>query len=80
MNFIGKPKVTRMNITDLQSRRRKFGMVNFVRVTRKGTVAKKNAWYLPKPPTVFGVHGGRTKIMGGEVWENIRKGIEKRSM
>jgi hypothetical protein len=80
MNFIGKPKVFRMKVTELQSQRRRFGMVNLVRRAEKEATQKKKAWYLPMPPTLFGVHGGRTKIMGGEVWGNVRRGIEKRSM
>jgi len=79
MNFIGKPKVTRMKITDLQSKKQRFGMVNFVRKAGTEDVTKKRAWYLGKPPTRFGVHGGRTKILGGEVWENVRRGVEKRN-
>ena len=79
MNFIGKPKVSRMKVAELHSVNQRFAMVNFVRKAGREDVMKKRPWYLGRQSMLFGVHGGRTKILGGEIWENVSKGIKKRN-
>ena len=76
MNFIGKPRVTRMRVADLYQTKQKFGLVNYARDPAADN--KKRPWWMMRAVGKFGVHGGRTKIMGGEVWENVRQVVEKR--
>ena len=76
MNFIGKPRVTRMKAADLHATKQRFGLINYVRDATDDN--KKRPWWKLQAVTKFGVHGGRTRIMGGEVWENVKAGIEKR--
>jgi len=76
MNFIGKPRVTRVKVADLHPAHQRFGLANYVRDAKEANA--KRPWWMGKAVCQFGAHSGRTKIMGGEVWENIRRTIDKR--
>lgn len=76
MNFIGKPRVTRLTISDIYPVKERFGYVNYARDT--AAINSKLPWYLPKAVRQFGVHSNTSKIMGGAVWENIMKRISKK--
>jgi hypothetical protein len=76
MNFIGKPRATRVKVADLRPADQRFGLANYARDAEEANAQRP--WWMGKAVSQFGVHSGRTKIMGGKVWENIRRTIEKR--
>ncbi|KAN0092433.1 hypothetical protein V8E51_018280 [Hyaloscypha variabilis] len=75
MNFIGKPRVARVKISDLYPVKQRFGMANYARDT--DLINSKLPWYFPKAVRQFGVHSSTSKIMGGEVWNNIASRISR---
>lgn len=75
MNFIGKPRVTRVKFSELQAAKERFGMVNYARDTRELNTQRRR--WVGKATRQFGVHGGTTRIMGGEIWDLIAKRIAK---
>ena len=78
MNFIGMPRITRINVAELHPAKERFGIVNYVRDTKY--LNSKRAWWMGKALRQFAVHGG-VKIKQGEgLWENIAKTIVKRSV
>lgn len=50
-------------------------MGNYARNTEN--VDAKRPWWMGKAVRLFGVHGARSEIMGGEVWKNIEGNIQK---
>ncbi|KAF7856044.1 hypothetical protein EAF04_010000 [Stromatinia cepivora] len=77
MNFVGKPRVTRLGISELEAVKQRFGVGNFSRDTKKIDATRK--WWMPKAVRLFGVHGGTGRVREGEAWENIAKKIRKAS-
>lgn len=77
MNFIGKPRVARVQVGDLYPVRERFGQANFARNAEE--LSKKRSWWMGKAVGQFGVHSDTTRILGGEVWDNIIKAIAKNS-
>ncbi|TGO85919.1 hypothetical protein BPOR_0351g00020 [Botrytis porri] len=75
MNFVGKPRVTRLEISELKAVKQRFGVVNFSRDTKKINATRK--WWMPKAVRVFGVHGGAGRVREGEAWENLANKIRK---
>lgn len=75
MNFIGKPRVSRMRVSELYTTKERFGLANYARVLGKGRVERP--WWKGNLPRLFGIHGSRSKIMGGEAWGNVSRCIEK---
>ncbi|ESZ97437.1 hypothetical protein SBOR_2126 [Sclerotinia borealis F-4128] len=73
MNFIGKPRVSRLDICKLQAAKQRFGVGNFSRDTK--TIDATRKWWMPKAVRLFGVHGGTGRGREGEAWENIAKKI-----
>lgn len=71
MNFIGKPRVTRVKITDLYPVNGRFGMANYARDIK----SIKSPWWAGKAVRQFGLHSSTSRVMGGEIWENIAKRI-----
>jgi hypothetical protein len=76
MNFIGKPRVTRVKIAELYPVKERFGMANYVRDTE--LINSRLPWYLPKAVRQFGVHSNTSKIMGGTAWENVAKRVSNK--
>ncbi|KAE9366504.1 hypothetical protein N431DRAFT_471555 [Stipitochalara longipes BDJ] len=76
MNFIGKPRVARVKVTDLYPVRERFGMANYARDTE--LINSRLPWYFPKAVRQFGVHSSTGKIMGGEIWNNIASRISRK--
>ena len=77
MNWIGKPRVSLVNVSDLKHVKQRFGMVNYIRDTKELNL--KRPWWMGKAVKQFGVHGG-TKIKDGSgIWEAIAKNVAKRS-
>jgi hypothetical protein len=76
MNFIGKPRVTRLQVSDIYPVKERFGFANYARDTE--AINSKLPWYQPKPVRQFNVHSNTNKIMSGAVWENIKKRISKK--
>lgn len=77
MNFVGKPRVTRLNISELKAIKQRFGVANFSRDTKKINATRK--WWMPKAVRLFGVHGGRATVREGEAWENLAQRLRKTS-
>ncbi|QSZ35261.1 hypothetical protein DSL72_008130 [Monilinia vaccinii-corymbosi] len=77
MNFVGKPRVSRLDISELKPVKQRFGVGNFSRDTKKINATRK--WWMPRAVRLFGVHGGAGRVREGEVWENIAKKIRKTS-
>jgi hypothetical protein len=75
MNFIGKPRVTRMKVTDLYPVKERLGMANYARDTTK--INAERPWWMGKVVRQFGVHSGRSKVMGGEIWRNVESVLQK---
>jgi hypothetical protein len=78
VNFIGMPRVTLVKVADLHPAKERFGMVNYVRNTKD--MNTKRPWWMGRAVRQFGIHGGVRIPQGREVWENIARTIEKRSM
>ncbi|KAH7327179.1 hypothetical protein BKA65DRAFT_554739 [Rhexocercosporidium sp. MPI-PUGE-AT-0058] len=75
MNFIGKPRVTRVKAGDLRAVKERFGFANYCRDTK--VLNSKRPWWMGKAVRQFGVTNERSGVMGGEIWENVAKGIKK---
>lgn len=75
MNFIGKPRVTRVKVGDLRAVKERFGFANYSRDTK--VLNSKRPWWMGKAVRLFGVTNDKSGVMGGEVWENVAKGIAK---
>jgi hypothetical protein len=75
MNFIGKPRVTRMKVTDLYPVKERLGVANYARDTTK--INAERPWWMGKAVRQFGVHSGRSKVMGGEIWKNVESVLQK---
>src|SRR6187402_31644 len=66
MNFIGKPRVTRMTVGELYPVKERFGMANYARDTM--VVSSKRPWWMGKAVRQFGVHNKKSGVLGGEIW------------
>ena len=75
MNFIGKPRVTRVKVAELYPVQERFGFANYARATEE--INSKRPWGMGKPVRQFGVHSGRSRIMGSEIWDYITKRMPK---
>lgn len=75
MNFIGKPRVSRMKVSEVYPTKERFGLANYARNTDE--INSTRSWWMGKVPRQFGIHGSRSKIMGGEIWNNVSKSIAK---
>ncbi|KAH7379737.1 hypothetical protein BKA64DRAFT_234806 [Cadophora sp. MPI-SDFR-AT-0126] len=75
MNFIGKPRVTRVKVGDLHATRERMGFANYCRDTTE--LNAKRPWWMGKAVRQFGVHNEKSGIMDGQVWENVAKSIAK---
>ena len=75
MSFIGKPRISLVRIGDLKPVKERFGMVNYVRNTKKLNTARP--WYMGKPVRAFGLHGGVPLKKFPGIWEQIVKAIKK---
>jgi hypothetical protein len=75
MNFIGKPRLSLVKVSDLHSVRERFGMVNYVRDTKK--INHRRPWYMGKAVRQFGIHGGVEVKENRGIWENIARSIRK---
>lgn len=78
VNFIGMPRVSRINIADLHPAKERFGIVNYVRDTKY--LNSKRPWWMGSAIRQFGVYDGVRIAQGSEIWENIARTIAKRSV
>jgi hypothetical protein len=76
MNFIGRPRVTRVKVHELHAVKERLGMANYARSTK--LLNSKRPWYFPRAVRQFGIHSNPRRIMGGEVWQNIANRIPKK--
>lgn len=77
MNLVGKPRVARMKVSSLYPIKERFGLANYGRDTKE--LNSKRPWWMGRAVRQFGVHAGKSQIMGGEVWENVAATVSKRS-
>jgi hypothetical protein len=77
MNFLGKIRVSRMKVAELYPVKERFGLANYARDTK--AINAQRAWWKGKVVRQFGVHAGRSKIFGGEVWKNVALAISRNS-
>ncbi|CZT04541.1 uncharacterized protein RAG0_10961 [Rhynchosporium agropyri] len=75
MNFIGKPRVARMNIGDLKAKKARFGFAGFERDTQELNGRRK--WWMGKPVRLFGVTNEGSGLLEGEVWRNVERAIRR---
>jgi hypothetical protein len=73
MNFVGRPRVTRLKVGDIHPVKRRFGVTNYARDTTQ--VNAKRAWWMGRAKAEFGIHSNTDAIMKGEVWREIEKAI-----
>lgn len=78
VNFIGMPRVTLVKVADLRPAKERLGLVNYVRDTKD--MNTKRPWWMGRAVRQFGIHGGVRIPQRKDVWENIAKAIEKRSV
>src|SRR6266487_1975598 len=57
MNFIGKPRVTRVKVSDLRPVNQRFGLSNYARDAKEANA--KRPWWMGRAVSQFGVHSGR---------------------
>ncbi len=77
MNFVGKPRVARVKLGDLFPVKERFGLANYARDTSE--INLKRPWWMGKAVRQFGVHSNTSRIMKGEVWDQIAKAIANSS-
>jgi hypothetical protein len=77
MNFIGKPRVSRVHIAELRPTKQRFGIVNYVRDTKE--INESRPWWMGRAVRVFGVHSGTGKVREGEAWANIARKVNSSS-
>jgi hypothetical protein len=77
MNFLGKVQVSRMRVAELYPVKERLGLANYARDTT--AINARRAWWKGKVVRQFGVHAGRSKIWGGEVWKNVASAISRNS-
>jgi len=75
MSFIGKPRLSVVKVGDLRPVKERFGIVNYVRDTKK--INSDRPWYMYRAVRRFGLHGGVPLKGNPGVWENIVKAIKK---
>jgi hypothetical protein len=75
MNFIGKPRVSRMKLGELYPVKERFGLVNWKRDL--DGVKGERKWWMGKKRCFFGVYEGMSKVREKEVWEGVRGAVEK---
>ncbi|KAL2061217.1 hypothetical protein VTL71DRAFT_7490 [Oculimacula yallundae] len=75
MNFIGKPRVARMLVSDLKARKQRLGFATLERDTRE--LDGKRKWWMGRAVRLFGVTNERSGVLQGEVWRNVRRAIER---
>jgi len=75
MNFIGKPRVTRVKMAELFPVNERFGLATYARDTKY--VNAERPWWMGKAVRQFGITGGAGRIREGGVWENVAASIQK---
>lgn len=73
MNFIGRPRVTRLKIGDIHPVKRRFGVTNYARDTTQ--INKQRKWWMGRAKGEFGIHSNTNSIMKGQVWREIERAI-----
>jgi len=73
MNLIGKPRVSRMKISELQPHKAmKFGgIANVARDTAE--VNAKRPWWMGKAPRLFSIPDVKSRIPGGEILDVTKR-------
>lgn len=79
MNLIGKPRITKMPVSELYllDRPKLLGGANYVR--RRRNAADGRRWWMRGDVKEFCIKGGDGGVREKGVWENVARGIEKSS-
>jgi len=75
MNFIGKPRVARMKLSEIYPVKQRFGLANYARDT--GKINEKRPFWMGKAAGLFGVHNEKSNVKEAQIWENVKIAIEK---
>lgn len=73
MNFVGKPRVNKIKLSELYPTKERFGIANYARDTK--VLNSKRPWWMGKAVRIFGIRGGAGRTRGKGVWETFAKGI-----
>lgn len=80
MNFIGRPRVSRVKVSELRKVKGRFGVGNYGRSVENGVqpIKDKRRWWMPHPPSVFDFKegAGRTSRVPW-VWDNVLQSVDK---
>lgn len=76
MNFVGRPRVTRMKVSDLHLTQGRLGIANYARETKE--LNSKRKWWMGRVVGQFGIRSGKGRTRAQGIWENIEKSIQKR--
>lgn len=79
MNFIGRPRVSRVKVSELRKVRTQFGVGNYERVVDEGVKSSRDTrkWWMPRPPSVFDFKEGAGASKAPGVWQNVLKTVDK---
>lgn len=79
LSFIGKPRVSRLSIRELEPKRGSLGLVNYVR--RGEGLRKENErrkWWMFRAVGKFNITpGGEGRVKGGFVWPEVERAIKQ---
>ncbi len=76
IRFYGKPRVSRMQISDLHPTKAKLGISNLVRELRDPAPAAKRPWWAGKIPRKFYVGSERGRSREPSIWQKVLEVIK----
>jgi len=76
MNFLGKPRLSRLKVSDLRPGKERFGLGNYARNTAE--INTKRPWWMGKAVRLFGVYGNSENVRETDIWEHVAAAISKR--
>jgi hypothetical protein len=75
MTLIGKPRLSSVKVGDLRPVKRRFGLANYIRGTKK--INAKRPWYMGRAARQFSLPAGVEMKGSPGVWEDILKSMSK---
>ena len=77
MRVYGRPRVSRMPLSDLRKTKRSFGIANLVRPQKSSKDEVKRPWWMGQPLMEFYVGNERGKSREAFVWQKALERIPK---
>ncbi|MCJ1230090.1 hypothetical protein MMC12_006761 [Toensbergia leucococca] len=71
INFYGRPRATRMFVSDLRRTKARLGVANLVRILTPAQAAARRPWWMGKQPNLFYVATERVKSRQTSVWQKV---------